>query len=122
MTRLTTNMEYVQLTPNEQNYAQKNLLYGQMEILTIMKRYQKYKKLRAEEHAYKLLFKRKVKEINEAMEALYKLLPHIPKPHIEEEKQVVRKPTPIPQKKRDELEEEILEIQRKLSLLNDSSI
>lgn len=109
-------VEYIQITPNEQNYAQKNLLYCQMEILTIMKRYQKYKKLRAEEHAYKLLFKRKVKEINEAMENLYKMLPHIPKPHVEH---VEAKPkaAPIPQPKRDSLEAEIEDIKRKLAQL-----
>lgn len=89
-----------------------------MEILTILKRYQKYKKLRAEEHAYKLLFRKKAREINEQVDALYKMLPHLPKPQKIEE-QVERPKAIIPQKKRDDLEIEIEEIKRKLQLLND---
>jgi len=46
-------MEYIKLDPSEQAYGKKNLLYCEMELLTILKRFKKYKQLRKEEFTKK---------------------------------------------------------------------
>lgn len=106
-------MEYVKLISSEQVYAKKELLMSQMEILSIMKRYQKYKDLRKQELALKSMLRRKVLEINEELRLLDRLLPRtrIEKIEVDTAKLATRSV------KRRDLEAEIEEIKRKIERL-----
>ncbi|MCH7567956.1 MAG: hypothetical protein IIA87_00910 [Nanoarchaeota archaeon] len=104
-------IEYVKLGHSEQIYGKKNLLYGQMELLTIIKRYQEYKKLRKKELALKNQLRKKVNEMQQEMKSLDKLFPTVK--HESYHTRTIKK-TP---KKRDELDLEIEEIRTKLKAL-----
>jgi hypothetical protein len=106
-------MEYVHITPEEQKYAQKNLLQSQIEVLTIMKRYQAYKQLRKKELILKSALKRKVTELNEELKILDRALPSVHTAAQTKEKVNAQ----IPIKKRSDLESEIIDIKRKLERL-----
>ena len=108
-------MEYVNLTAEEQTFAKKHLLHTQMEILSIMKRYQSYKKLRKLELALKSLLRKKITEVNQEVEIIDRVIPHVKKmdrPQEEKEKILAGA------QKRDNLELEIEEIKRKIERLN----
>lgn len=108
-------MEYVKLIASEQGYAKRELLLSQMEILSIMKRYQKYKELRKQELALKSILRRKINEINEEVRLLDKTLPRATKEKREEETlSIVGKVV-----KRRDLESEIEEIKRKIQRLQE---
>jgi len=103
-------MEYIKLNPSEQIYGKKNLLYCEMELLTILKRFKRYKKLRKEELALKNLLIRTTNELKDELRKLDELLP--------EERDIglrltASKKTP----KRSELEDEIEQIRRKIAEL-----
>lgn len=106
-------MEYVKLIASEQVYAKKELLMSQMEMLSIMKRYQKYKELRKQELALKSILRRKILEINEEMRLIDRLLPKTKTERIEED---TAKLATRSVKRRD-LEAEIEEIKRKIERL-----
>lgn len=107
-------MEYVKILDSEKTYAKKTLLMSQMETLSIMKRYQKYKELRRQELALKSILKRKIGEINEEIKIIDRTLPRMKEKTEEEEKITI---TP---KKRRDLEAEIEEIKRKIERLQES--
>jgi hypothetical protein len=106
-------MEYIKLDPSEQMAGKKDLLHSQMEILSIMQRYQKYKQYRKEELALKSLFKKKVAELTEEMKMVDKLIPkgYAPKPEPETSK------IQMAEKSRFDLEAEIEAIKSKIARL-----
>lgn len=106
-------MEYVKILPSEQTYAKKDLLHSQMEILNVMKRYQRFKELRKQELALKGILKRKIAEVTEEVHVLDKALPRAPVERPEEEKTRFM----VPVKKKRDLEAEIEEIKRKIERL-----
>jgi len=103
-------MEYIKLNPSEQVYGKKNLLYCEMELLTILKRFKKYKKLRKEELALKNLLKRTTNELKDELKRLDEFLP-------EERDTGLRLNSSRTTPKRSELEEEIEQIRRKIAEL-----
>ncbi len=105
-------VEYIGLDSSKQTYGKKNILYCQMEILTILQKIKSYKKLRKGEFALKRILRKKVEEVQETLKNLEKILP--------ETKQDKFKAVRInkTQKKRKDLEFEIEEIKRKISELH----
>jgi hypothetical protein len=81
-------MEYFKLEAQERITGKENLLYSQMEILSILKKYQEYKKLRTQELSLKTALKRYIKLLNEEVEILDKALPHVKFERIREEPKV----------------------------------
>lgn len=106
-------MEYIRLDVSEQLAGKRDMLYSQMEILSIMKRYQKYKLLRKEELALKSLFRKKVTELEEELKLLDKLIPRQHMPKIEPETAKLK----LAEKTKFDLEAEIESIKRKLEQL-----
>jgi len=105
-------MEYVKLDPSEQTYSKKNLLYSEMEILRITKRYEEFVKLRKLELNLKSSLRKKIKEVKEDIEILNSFLPTVKKKNYELAN--AKKNYPKPRK---DLESEIAEIQQKLAEL-----
>ena len=106
-------MEYVKINPEEQKSAQRTLLQSQIEILTIAKRYQKFKELRKRELTLKAALRRKVTELHEEIKIIDMALPNLKtrSPETEKAKAVSG------MKERSDLESEIGEIKRKLERL-----
>ena len=104
-------VEHIGLSRSQFIYGKKNLLYSQMELLTIVKRYQEYKKFRKQELALKKLLGEKANEVHAEIENFSLTLPKT--------KQEVFKPVEIrkSQKKRKDLEFEIEEIRSKIAQL-----
>lgn len=67
--------EYINISPSENAYSQKNMLSAQIDLLNSAKHIRTYKSLRKEELALKILIKTKISEIYEQMNILDKLLP-----------------------------------------------
>jgi|SRR3989338_11414098 len=106
-------MEYVKLDSPERNYGKKNLLYSQMEILSITSSYQKFKDLRRKELGLKTLLRRTLNELNEQIKIIDAALPKAKQQKTEEEKfKMIEKA-----KKPRDIESEILEIKRQLERL-----
>lgn len=105
-------MEYIGLTTSKKNYGEKNLLYCQINSLTILKKIDIYKKLRKEEFALKRILKRNIKEASSILSNLENILPEV--------KQEKFKPLKIykTSKKRRDLESEIEDIKRKIAELH----
>lgn len=106
-------MEYLRLEANERKSGKENMLYAQMEILSILQKYQNYKKLRAQELALKTALKRYIKLLNEEVVILDKLLPHVKFESIKEEPKI----NASTDKKRRSLEVQIDEIKKKIESL-----
>jgi len=105
--------EYIGLKHPIRNYGKKTLLYCEMELLTILKRYDNYKNLRRQELALKSLLKTSILELKEAIRKLNRNLPTLKADEfsfveISKEK-----------KKRNELQEEIAEVKRKIAELTE---
>ena len=105
-------LEYIGIDYSKQIYGKKNILYCQMEILTILKKIKAYKKLRREEFALKKILKEKIEEAREMLKNLEKILPETKKNKF---RAVRIDKTP---RKRKDLESEIEEIKRKISELH----
>lgn len=105
-------MRYVKVDSSEQVYGKKNLLYSEMEILTLIQHIRAYKKLRTDELALKILLKKKSEEITAELKVLDSLLP---KEKYEKEESPEQK---VVGKQRQDLELEIAEIQRKIATLS----
>lgn len=101
--------EYISLNPQQHLHGKKNLLYAEMELLTTIKRYQSYIKLRKQEFAIKRLMKKKFDELHDIIKNFDELLPRT--------KQDQFKPLEInrTRKKRKDLESEIEAIKRKIA-------
>jgi hypothetical protein len=107
-------MEYIGLNPSEQKFGEKNLLYCEMEVLTTIKRYQLYKKLRKEELALKSLLKKKVNELKDELKSLDHMLPHVKLHKQIEPMRIVDRRTLL---KSNKLEEQITDIKNRLAAL-----
>jgi predicted RNase H-like nuclease (RuvC/YqgF family) len=105
-------MEYVKIDPDEQVSGKKNLLYCQMELLSITQRYQTYKKLRKEELNLKTLLKRKITELKKEVKELDAILPRVAREHAS-----FGPKDKVSGKKKSELDMEIEEIKRKIAQL-----
>ena len=103
-------VEYVKLENSERIYGQKNLLYCEMEILSVIKRYKAYEKLRKENSKVRDNLKKKVKELQDNLLSLDKTLPRLSS---DRGGRIARR---LP-KKRSDLEIEIDEIKAKLASL-----
>jgi hypothetical protein len=102
--------EFIGLNPPAQVYGIKNLLYCEMELLSILKRYRSYKQLRKQELAIKVLLRKKIRELKAELKTFNELLPKV------DEEEIHAKAIGEP-KRRFELEMEIDEIKRKLTEL-----
>jgi hypothetical protein len=103
--------EYVSLNPSQQNYSKKNFLYCELELLNTVKHYKKYRKLRKEELALKSLLRRTLNELKAEIKTFESLLPDAHDPrlgavHISRA-----------QKARQELDDEITDIKKRLAEL-----
>ena len=105
-------LEYIGINSSKQIYGKKNILYCQMEMLTILKKIKAYKKLRKEEFALKKILKKKIEEARETLKNLEKILPET-----KQNKFRAARIDKTPRKRKD-LESEIEEIKRKISELH----
>jgi len=67
--------EYVRLSGVEKAHGQKGLLYSQLELLDLIKRFKTYKLLRNEEMLLKVMLKAKIAEAMVNLKKLDKILP-----------------------------------------------
>lgn len=114
------NLKYVIIDYPQINAGKKHMLYIEMEILTALKKYESYKKLRKEELAVKNLLKKTISQLNEKIKVFDNLLPQLPKEQIPKFQANNAKPLQITKtmQKRDVLEEQIEDLRRKISALN----
>jgi predicted phage gp36 major capsid-like protein len=104
-------MEFIHISQREKEYGQVQLLNSQIELLTMVKRYKRFRSLRKEELTLKNEIRRRLTSLQEEIKNYEKNTPHIhaPKP-IE-----IKKQKPIETKRRDELESEIDLLKQKIS-------
>lgn len=109
---MPTEEQFVGLEKPNVVTGKKHLLYAEMEVLTSLKKYNSYKKLRKEELALKNLLKRVILDLKKEMEIMAQYIPPVKEKVIKVETQV--NPTPG---KRDTLEQEISDIRKKIAML-----
>ncbi len=109
---MPTEEQFVGLENAQIIGGKKNLLQAEMEILTALQKFESYKKLRKEELASKSILKKLVMETHKEMEIIAQYIPQIKIDKFGTEKM---KSTTA---KRDALEDEILEIRRKIAMLS----
>lgn len=107
--------EYVRFNGAERFYGEKNILHGELELLSFLKRLENYKSLRKDELILRLVLKKKISELNEALSVLDKMLPRDMPPNPEKKKE--KKEESI-DKGVLSLEQEIEVIRRKLERLH----
>jgi hypothetical protein len=107
-------VEYVRLEYNEKVYGQKVLLLSQVEIINIIKRFQKYKELRSQELTLKVNLSVKLGELKEMVKLFEKVLP---KTNYQEEEKEVRELLVKEEKKTSTLEDELEQLKAKISRL-----
>jgi hypothetical protein len=116
-------MEFVNLPRKAQIFGSKHLLYTQMEIISIQRRYQNYKKLKAHEIKLKKKLEKKILEAQKEVVKLHDLFPKI------ENKKLLDSPiyipprashrlSPLDRRIRDKYERETEEIRRKIEQLD----
>ncbi len=105
-------MEYIRLEHSEQVYGKKHLLYSQMEILNIIRRYESMKKMRETEFKIKTSLKRKIKQVQDELKILDSFLPKTKFSSAEEIKTKQHHYT-----KKKEIQSELEEIRKKLAEL-----
>ena len=69
--------EFVALEVPQVIYGKKQLLYVEMELLTALQKYERYKKLRKEEMAAKNLLKKVITEMKKEMDIIIQYMPQI---------------------------------------------
>ncbi|MDP4039048.1 MAG: hypothetical protein Q8P57_00495 [Candidatus Pacearchaeota archaeon] len=106
------DLEYVGLEHSQVNFGKKNILYMEMELLTALKHYTQFKKLRKQEFALKNLLQKEIFQIKEELKKMDNYLPNLPS----SAKGIPNLNTSL--KKRDTLEDEINEIKRQISQLD----
>ncbi|MEK6894689.1 MAG: hypothetical protein AABX10_04450 [Nanoarchaeota archaeon] len=109
---MPTEEQFVGLEKPNVVAGKKHLLYAEMEILTSLKKYNSYKKLRKEELALKNLLKKVILDLRKEMEIMIQYIPHVKEKAIIATETV--KTTPG---KRDTLEQEIQNIRKKIAML-----
>jgi hypothetical protein len=103
--------QFAGLNPEQVRSGKKHMLYAQMEVLTAIQKYERYKQFRKEEFAVKHLLKKVMGEVQKEMETLSLYLPQI-KVH-ETSAVVVTKVAPP----KDKLQAEIEDLRRKIAAL-----
>jgi len=105
-------IEYVKLSNSEIVYGKKNVLNAQVEMLNLVKSCDKYRSLRKEEIALKILLKSKIEEVKNSLNVLSSILPKVKNSsfNITDKKEKVSK-------KNLSLEQEIEQIKKKLAAL-----
>ena len=103
--------EFVGLESQQVIYGKKQLLYVEMELLTALQKYERYKKLRKEELAVKNLLKKVILELRKEMEIIIQYLPQI---KVNSSAKAIKGTTA----KRDTLEAEIQDIRKKIAALS----
>ena len=111
---MPTEDQFVGIDNPQIIYGKKQLLYCEMEILTSLQKYDRYKKYRKEEFAIKNLLKKIILEMRKEMEIVIQYMPQIKVGSTSAE---AIKTTPS---KRDTLEDEIQSIRRKIAILSAS--
>ncbi|MEK6792588.1 MAG: hypothetical protein AABX96_04975 [Nanoarchaeota archaeon] len=111
---MPTEEQFVGIGNQQIIYGKKQLLYCEMEILTSLQKYDRYKKYRKEEFSIKNLLKKVIFEMRKEMDIIIQYLPQIKvSPNNAESIKI------LPEKK-DSLEEEIQNIRRKIAILSAS--
>ena len=106
--------QFVGLNPSQVISGKKHLLYAEMEILTSLQKYERYKKLRKEEIAVKALLKKVITEMRKEMDIIIQYMPQI---KVGSSSAEAIKGTTA---KRDTLEDEIQSLRRKIAMLGRS--
>lgn len=110
--------EYVRITSHEKLFGERNLLYVQMELLSSEKNLVSYNRLRKKENQLKIDLKSRIKEAFDLIKDLDKILPKVALPK-EEEIHIVEKPTLEDSWKPLTLDEELIQIRKKLEKLKE---
>ena len=111
---MPTEEQFVGLDRSQIIGGKKNLLYAEMEILTALQKYERYKKFRKEELAVKSLLKKVIAELHKEMDIIIQYMPQIKVGSTSAE---ALKSTTA---KRDVLEDEIISIRHKIAMLSAS--
>ncbi len=109
---MPTEEQFVGLDKTQVISGKKHLLYIEMELLTALQKYERYKKFRKEEMAVKNLLKKVIIDMRKEMDVIIQYMPQIKVGNASAE--ALKRTTA----KRDTLEEEIQEIRRKISNLS----
>lgn len=111
--------EHIRLQQAERVFGEKNLLHAQLNIISLMKRYESYKELRSQELLLKIALKTKLAEAADSLALFDKLLPKpaiVPKA-VKHAFNATAEHTSTLHKKKQTLEAEVDEIRRKLAAL-----
>lgn len=111
--------EYILFSNAELNNLEKTFLVSQLSVLNSLKNLSQYKKARSSEFASKIKIKTLLSEAGNELHVLNKLLPRTEFKTPEEEKEEVIFPVKnqIEENKKDNLEDELERIKRRLELL-----
>ncbi len=109
--------EYVRFSGLESKYGQKNLLYGELGLLNVVRRVKEFHKLRQEEIVLRLTLKKKIEEFLDNLQLLDRLLPQDKLPGLDRKK---REEELMEMKGELSLEQEIEVIRRRLEKLQNS--
>mgnify|MGYP001606982087 FL=1 len=109
---MPTEEQFVGLDVPQVISGKKQFLYIEMELLTALQKYERYKKLRKEELAVKNLLKKVINEMKKEMDIVIQYMPQI---KVGSSSAEAIKGTTA---KRDTLEEEIQQIRRKIANLS----
>ncbi len=109
---MPTEEQFVGLERPNVIAGKKHLLYAEMEVLTSLKKYNSYKKLRKEEIALKNLLKKVILDLKKEMEIITQYIPNIKIKEVNVAETVNTTPG-----KRETLEQEIQHIRKKIAML-----
>ncbi len=109
---MPTEEQFIGLDKTQVISGKKHLLYMEMELLTALQKYERYKKFRKEEIAVKNLLKKVIIDMRKEIDVIIQYMPQI---KIGSSSVEILKGTTA---KRDDLEEEIQEIRRKIASLS----
>ncbi|HLC72014.1 MAG TPA: hypothetical protein VJH37_00360 [Candidatus Nanoarchaeia archaeon] len=110
--------EHVRIQQAECVFSEKNLLHAQLDVISLIKRYESFKAFRAEELLLKIALKSKIAEAKDSLALFEKLLPKpaiVPKTVKHESHEYSHHEAA--HKKKQTLETEVEEIRRKLASL-----
>ncbi len=106
---MPTEEQFIGLEKPQVISGKKHLLYAEMELLTSLQKYERYKKFRKEEMAIKNLLKKVIVDMKKEMDIIIQYMPQIKVGDASAE--AIKGNTA----KRDTLENEIQEIRRKIA-------
>ena len=108
-------MEYIALNPYAQHQSKENILYSEMETLTLLKRFQNYKKIRKTDLQLRDLLRKAVNSIKKDLDELEKTIPKVHHKELLTSNIIAR----IKTRKSSTLEKEIESIREKIRMLNE---